>query len=341
MKFLISNSRKIEPSSDNAAAKSLNKVNQARNIRKMKVNANVTFVIWILEWIANIFAYICWILGPNFTRYFPEVVLIWYYIILPHTFLMNTSHNKDLIVDDGLKTTLINAFGIPFSLHLGSSTFHVISQNQEKTTENDWITNEIKKDRKSDDNDVGFRNDGRRIYTISKNDFSPIEMKTIEINNHDIAKVTPSTSTGETASLKKRNDYVNFHQSLSDSDMDEYLDVYQDRSCELATEILSYMIRNVHREEIYLHYFLQILRLNDETKFGQNKMFDVFHPFPDDKITEENNVKHLLKNLRGSTDDRIHLRKILLDKLKNNYENSNVFKNVLSELIDFEEGLVK
>ena len=237
----------------------------------MKVNANVTFVIWILEWIANIFAYICWILGPNFTRYFPEVVLIWYFIILPHTFLMNTSHNKDLIVDDGLKTTLINAFGIPFSLQRGSSTFPAISQSKEKTTENGWINNEMKKDRKSDDNDVVFRNDGRRIYTISKNEFSPIEMKTIEINNHDIPKVTPSTSTGETTSSKKRYDYVNFHQSLSDSDMDEYLDDCQDRSHELATEVLSYMIRtSTGKRYIYIisfkFYVLMMEQNSDKTK---------------------------------------------------------------------------
>ena len=41
--------------------------------------------------------------------------MIWYYLILPHTFLMNTSHNKDLIVDNGWKTTLRNALSLPIS----------------------------------------------------------------------------------------------------------------------------------------------------------------------------------------------------------------------------------
>ena len=307
----------------------------------MKVNANVTFVIWILEWIANIFAYICWILGPNFTRYFPEVVLIWYYVILPHTFLMNTSHNKDLIVDDGLKTTLVNAFGNPFSLRRKSNNVHVISQNKEKKPKNALINDESKRDSKNDDKDDCFENNESKIYTISKNELLSTEMKTMEINDHDLPKVTQSTSTGKTASLKKRYNYDTFNQYLSDSDVDEYSEDYQDRSHELATEILSYMIRNVHSEEIYLHYFVQILHFNDETKFGQNKMSEVLHPCPADKVVDEDSARQLQENLRGNADDRINLRKILLDRLKSNCEDSQEFKKALSELIDFEESLVR
>ena len=69
-------------------------------------------------------------------------------------------------------------------------------------------------------------------------------------------------------------------------------------------------------------------------------MFEVFHPSLPDKIIEEDRAKHLQKNLRGDAADRIYLRKILLDRLKKNYEDINVFKKVLTELIDFEESLV-
>ena len=78
----------------------------------MKINANVTFVIWILEWIANASIYLCWILAPEVTIL---MAIMWYYIFLPHIFLMNTSHNKDLIIDDGLKTTILNACKLPFN----------------------------------------------------------------------------------------------------------------------------------------------------------------------------------------------------------------------------------
>ena len=46
------------------------------------------------------------------------MAIMWYYIFLPHIFLMNTSHNKDLIVDDGLKTTILNACKLPFQFQL-------------------------------------------------------------------------------------------------------------------------------------------------------------------------------------------------------------------------------
>ena len=116
----------------------------------MKVNANVTFVIWILEWIANILIYICWILGPNFSRYFPEVILIWYYVILPHTFLMNTSHNKDLIIDDGLKTTIINALGLPFNIQRGQNLVERISPKKESKANTDITGDKTKPDKIND-----------------------------------------------------------------------------------------------------------------------------------------------------------------------------------------------
>ena len=41
--------RQIVPSKNNAAANSLSKTIQNRNVRKAEVSAQVTFVIWILE----------------------------------------------------------------------------------------------------------------------------------------------------------------------------------------------------------------------------------------------------------------------------------------------------
>ena len=87
-----------------------------RNIRKVETNATVTFVIWVLEFFANACIVIVWLFVYGKTNFGTLTInMIWYYLILPHTFLMNTSHNKDLIVDNGWKTTLRNALSLPIS----------------------------------------------------------------------------------------------------------------------------------------------------------------------------------------------------------------------------------
>ena len=98
----------MEPSPENLAVKCLASHMQVRNVRKVKINANVTFFIWILEWMANLTTVLLSFFALKFTI-FPEYALIWYYVVLPYTYLMNTSHNKKRIIDDGMATVLRNA----------------------------------------------------------------------------------------------------------------------------------------------------------------------------------------------------------------------------------------
>ena len=41
-----------------------------------------------------------------------------YHLLLPYTFLMNTSHNKNLVVDDGWVTTIQNTLILPIPANL-------------------------------------------------------------------------------------------------------------------------------------------------------------------------------------------------------------------------------
>ena len=104
--------RQVYPSKDNLAAKSLSEHAQARNIRKVKVNAQITFVIYVLETVANISIYILilFVYRSNSSMSLTLGVL-WFMVILPYTFLMNTSHNKNLVTDEGWWNTIRNTFG--------------------------------------------------------------------------------------------------------------------------------------------------------------------------------------------------------------------------------------
>ena len=124
----------VIPSSNNLAANSLSKDVRNRNIRKVETNARVAFVIWIMEFCANICIIIVWALVYGKTSFGTLTVnMIWYYLILPHTFLMNTSHNKELIVDNGWKTTIRNALSFPFSCK-SDNTIEDIQPNENLDT---------------------------------------------------------------------------------------------------------------------------------------------------------------------------------------------------------------
>ena len=124
----------MRPSPGNLAVNCLSEGIRNRNIRKVETNARVSFVIWILEICANACIIIVWALVYGKTSFGTLTVnMIWYYLILPHTFLMNTSHNKELIVDNGWKTTIRNAISFPFSCK-SDNTIEDIQRNENLDT---------------------------------------------------------------------------------------------------------------------------------------------------------------------------------------------------------------
>ena len=83
-------------------------------MRKVKVNAQVTFVIYILESVANFSILVVWVFVIGMSSEVTVTMgVVWFHIVLPYTFLMNTSHNKNLLTDDGWWNTIRNTVGIP------------------------------------------------------------------------------------------------------------------------------------------------------------------------------------------------------------------------------------
>jgi hypothetical protein len=105
--------RQVAPSQNNLAVKCLSEEIQQRNIRKVEVNARVAFVVCVLELLANV----CIVVSYSFiygrtTFGTLTMSMIWYYLLLPYTHLMNTSHNKHLIVDHGWINATRNVIGV-------------------------------------------------------------------------------------------------------------------------------------------------------------------------------------------------------------------------------------
>ena len=97
---------------ENHAANSLNEETQLRNIRKVQVNAQVTFAIYVLETLALALCFVLWFLLRK-NEISMTLVVISFYVLLPYTFLMNTDYNKNLITEHGFLNTIRNALRLP------------------------------------------------------------------------------------------------------------------------------------------------------------------------------------------------------------------------------------
>ena len=103
--------RQVDPTPNNLAAKSLAEDIQQRNVRKLKVNAQVTFAIYICEVIITFSLILLWMFFEQ--AVFSKIAsILFYYVLLPYVYIMNTANNKNRITDEGWRNTFKNALGI-------------------------------------------------------------------------------------------------------------------------------------------------------------------------------------------------------------------------------------
>ena len=101
------------------------------------------------------------------------------------------------------------------------------------------------------------------------------------------------------------------------------------------------MRKNLDNEELYLHYFNQLVHFNDELILGRAHNFEILHPSNCNESRSQETIFYLQnKNLRGQASDRARVRKIILEKFQEEIIDFDTFQRTLSELIDFEEELI-
>ena len=201
-----------------------------RNLRKLKVNADVTFAIWILECFGYFLIVIVWAIGAFLkVDIILEYIIVVYYVMLPHTYLMNSSHNKDLIIDEGLKTIIKNALRIPFDLSVYVNFFRNTHRENRVRIESSIDGNDVERCERTPDISIVFKtkvhmknvklDSGRRLK-------SSIDVPQVE---HNIDK--PSSSTG----IYEEN----FNRHIATNPMTDSED---DMTDETADEDLSFSI---------------------------------------------------------------------------------------------------
>ena len=360
----------MEPSPDNLAAVSLTRDTQARNARKVRINANVTFFIWILEWMANITTFIASFFALKFSI-FPEYALIWYYVVLPNTYLMNTSHNKDRIVDDGLGAVLRNALRSPFDFNTTRTTFFIqIRLGLESLRGKTLVSKVVDSETSSKSIEKPDPTSPSGIYVISKRECSSFAMYNIP----NVPSECASTSNGITYIEEGIKGNILARTSTSESIQgDENGLSPKESHISIGHTILSYMRENVSTEEAYLHYLVQIIDLEDKVKDkgalwldfeispyisdelphtgkatmikgrGKNKFFLTEYKSKEFKGSEfaTTSIAMLKTKLRGSILQRTEMRKTMLEDFSDHCKNEESYEKYLCKLFDFEEDMIE
>ena len=342
---------------DNPAANSLAEDIQIRNVRKVAVNARIAAVLCLLEFLANFSVVFIWIIivGSSSAGGLTNSIT-WYYVILPFTHLMNTSYNKDRVVDDGWKSVILNAV---------KSIWRCLTCSIYFDKNNGWMSDEEQKDSeesKSDDNIIKHNQRKPRGSNFKEADVNIISLE----NESKETDQKACTSNGRRcAHSESTNSNKICSQSSTDSESDDYKATKSQR-LKKGEALLSGMWHNLGDEEAYTHYFKQLLELEYPTNKPTVDHYNSFlvipfnHASPNAKSFQtkhseiDQNSKRT-KSLKSSRfdenplnvdfiiefEERMTRRQNKLEGFLINCDDENAYENFINLFISFEEGLVQ
>ena len=260
---------------------------------------------------------------------------------------MNSTHNKDLIVDQGWKATIRNALSLPISFKPNKSI-----QNSKK----DQFLHRSKKE------------DPSRIFTITDSSVSYEDRP-------DVCHISIERQNSPASLLNKTDINSNNAQiptliksSSTDTTISENVRYNQGNRLYISEQILRRMSDSVMTESSYLHYFRELLRLEEilEIEGNTGEGFEIveFDQLPkmklekvksynlkrekNDLIVEnKNNRFHSneklepMKNLHLSPSERIAIRLETIKDFQVYCKNDDVYNSFLNIVINLEENLIR
>ena len=232
-------------------------------MRKLLVNAQITATISLIESVINI-SYIILVAITVRTNYGTLInILILYMVVLPYSFLMNTSHNKERIIEQGWMNIFKNIFG---SLLEISGMKNRIESDDPLAT----ISNEIHTRTKST---------GKELVEEKSKDMTDTSL----IQNLDTAK--------------KSYDCINIQdleneQPSSSQSIDKVISQEEKYQSNIHN-LISMMKSNIQNEENYIHYFQIYVSYVEKFKDGDADLeLDI-------KTVEEKTKEELLIGSKG------------------------------------------
>ena len=337
--------RQVEPDhkSVSTAVNTLPANTRSRNIRKVEINAKLTFGIWVVESISMVALGLSSVI-LRMHKISNTLLPILFYVLLPYMLLVNTSANKEHWVDSDFFNMIRNTVCMKWNGERIQSS----DQDVEKGKK-DAILDDEKKDHSNHSphhlpghlstpikckRTPGLPNEDKKnvfgdrtpeIYTISNIEHAiherySREHSLIGSGNECIA----STSSGKLSTIQGA-EYRNFMAKTFSSDSDTPIP-QTNSHLQLAKMILDLMVDSITVEEKYIYYFEELLRLDEERGKGCDNhlpRFEIIHF--DDRLhaATKNDVLNRSKIQQVLIDEGLHspIQKNIYSELGENTKN--------------------
>ena len=352
--------RQILPSNADNAAYLLSANATQINMRKLRVNAQVTATTTTLETCLNVAFIIHLKLTKGTTASSIIHSMTKNMVIIPYVFLMNTAHNKDRIIEYGWQNVFKNLAG------MACNTTEVVEITCK--TDADKSSNKIVSDQST--------NKKNKPGTSTSNEHINTQSSLEEADDCNLNAPHPNEVSPKASSSKFYNGVILNADEL----------VKKEKRDTVVRTMLSYMISHIDREEQYIKCFKELLTFLDDSKNGRiisehdlsmefkkeisqniplrdksgNKQTNIIttktlndtssriclEASEDDLLFTEDNSFYSKDNQNSVTErygencNRSLMRSVILQDLYSCYRDVDEFECVFERLIDSEESLV-
>ena len=344
-------------------------------MKKLQVNAQVTYFTSLLELIGNatIVVHVVYTKSATFSTLIHNMVF--YCILSPHAFLMNTSHNKYRIVEYGWKNVICNLFRTVSKIDKKNGVSAGNRRNENSETNNS---------RPSIDLHTSISNN--KISNNAKNATSDIQKHTSQpvrgcsdrmleecgkLGESEVSKITnfreySLTPTGfKLKKDKKRNsllDVIEFEKQGRQLAIFEKLvrsmeqNVDQDDEYDVFLKKLQVFIEFCEKQIVLSFFEVEnIIEARAKRRNGtEHKISDIECPIP--SLECNTRVKSIEKDKHGTVHnfsnecsdskynntlkERTMLRKTIFDEIKLIDLSSALYQSIIRQLIELEESFV-
>ena len=251
----------MDPST-NRASKLLSDNANKINRKKVRINAQVTAIISVLEIVFQMTSVM--IVGLVTRANTAGTIIIGlsvYFILLPRAFLMNTSHNKNRIVEYGWKNVFMNFLGI------ANKQSKVTHETKSKTAGNKFERISISKELKIEDvesiemsstSKLGIQEANLDLVSPGPSNIS--KSKKNDLSSISVGNDAPSTS-------KQSNDNRDVHKMRT---LEVNQSMVQDAKRRLVNKQIYHMKNSLDDEKKYIFYFRQLISIQEDTKNGKH-----------------------------------------------------------------------
>ena len=299
----------------------LSNESQIRNAKNVRVNAQVTAVVTIFEVVGMCIIVMTHLLAINrgfsgLEFVFQSLFMLLHFVILPYAFLMNTTSNKNRIIEDGWMNVLKN---IVFCYEC--STIPPASSANEASSHSEKITDGVKKP------------DTPGIFLISKASQS-VASKTTAVQpflkSIDEESTEPSIEMQEPTCSYKREESTNLSNESTESGSNSKDTKSNDR---FRQKMISNLLNSVEDEDLYRKLLIHFIYAEEAHKAGKS-IGALNHNYEQLKI-------HTLPNFVGCSKHKLAMRTSKLQALLQIRKETDSYRIHFDQFVDMEETFIE